>query len=317
MADTRPDDPGLADAWDVPVPYMTRTREWYLALGYDNPYVWAHHVWVPFQPLARPLRASRVTLVTTSAPCQPGRGDQGPGAPYNAAAKFYTVYTGRTEQDHDLRISHVAIDRKHTTATDSNTWFPLPALRTAVADGRIGELAENFFGTPTNRSQRHTNERDAPDILAACRRDEVDAVVLVPNCPVCHQTLSLVARHLEANGVATVIMGAAKDVVEHCGVPRFVFSDFPLGNAAGRPHDPDSQAATLDLALRVLETAVAPRTTVQNPLRWSEDSSWKLDYLDATRLTKDDLARERAENDRSKATAQAVRDAALGATAPS
>ena len=77
--------------------------------------------------------------------------------------------------------------------------------------------------------------------------------MLVPNCPVCHQTVSLVARHLEANGIATVIMGCAKDIVEHAAVPRFLFSDFPLGNSAGKPHDVASQALTLELALSVLE----------------------------------------------------------------
>ena len=69
----------------------------------------------------------------------------------------------------------------------------------------------------------------------------------------CHQTVSLAARHLEENGIATIVMGCAKDIVEYCGVPRFLFSDFPLGNAAGRPKDPQSQAFTLELALRVLE----------------------------------------------------------------
>ena len=79
----------------------------------------------------------------------------------------------------------------------------------------------------------------------------------------CHQTVGLVARHLEANGLPTVIMGAAKDIIEHCGVPRFLFSDFPLGNSAGKPFDVESQRATLELALRLLESAPAPRTTVQ------------------------------------------------------
>ena len=91
--------------------------------------------------------------------------------------------------------------------------------------------------------------------------------------------MSLAARHLEENGIPTVVMGCAKDIVEYVGVPRFLFSDFPLGNPAGRPHDPESQAFTLELALRVLETAPAPRTTVQSPLRWSDDPDWKLDYL--------------------------------------
>jgi len=107
--------------------------------------------------------------------------------------------------------------------------------------------------------------------------------------------VSLVSRHLEANGIPTVIMGAAKDIVEHCGVPRFLFSDFPLGNSAGRPHDAESQAQTLELALRVLETAPGPRTTVQSPQRWSDDASWKLDYNNLAKLTPEDLAERRKE----------------------
>ena len=117
----------------------------------------------------------------------------------------------------------------------------------------------------------------------------------------CHQTVSLVARHLEASGLPTVIMGAAKDIVEHCGVPRFAFSDFPLGNSAGKPFDVDSQAATLVLALRVLESAPGPRTTVQSPQRWSEDPSWKLDFDDPDRMTPEELAEKRREFDAVKA----------------
>ena len=133
-------------------------------------------------------------------------------------------------------------------------------MRAAEAGGRIGRVAPHLHGAPTNRSQRVTIETDAPEILRRCRRDGADAVILVPNCPVCHQTVALVARHLEAHGLPTVVMGAAKDVVEHCDVPRFCFSDFPLGNSAGKPFDPVSQAATASLALRVLEAAPGPRT---------------------------------------------------------
>jgi hypothetical protein len=210
-------------------------------------------------------------------------------------------------RDHDVRIAHVAIDRKHTSMEDPGTWFPLPLLREAAAHGELG-LAPRFFGMPTNRSQPHTNEADAPQLLALCREDGVDAAVLVPNCPVCHQTMSLAARHLEANGVATVIMGCAKDIVEHCGAPRFVFSDFPLGNSAGRPHDTVSQHTTLALALRLLETATAPRTTVVSPLQWSESAEWKRDYMNADVLAPEEVARLRAENDAAKNIAKAIRE---------
>ena len=122
--------------------------------------------------------------------------------------------------------------------------------------------------------------------------------------------MSLVARHLEANGIPTVIMGCAKDIVEHCGVPRFLFSDFPLGNSAGRPFDLESQALTLELALRVLETAPAARTTVQSPLRWQEDASWKLDFSNLDRMTPEQIAERRREFDEIKAIAKTKRDEA-------
>jgi hypothetical protein len=114
--------------------------------------------------------------------------------------------------------------------------------------------------------------------------------------------VSLVARHLEDGGIPTVIMGCAKDIVEHCGVPRFLFSDFPLGNSAGRPFDVKSQALTLELALSVLEAAPAARTTVQSPLRWSEDASWKLNYDDPDRLTPEQIAERRRDFEAVKAT---------------
>jgi hypothetical protein len=155
--------------------------------------------------------------------------------------------------------------------------------------------------------------QDCPELLARCRSDGADAVILVPNCPVCHQTVSLTARYLEANGIATVVMGCAKDIVEFVGVPRFLFSDFPLGNSAGRPNDPASQSFTLELALRVLETAPAARTSVQSPLRWSADPSWKLDYSNIDRLSAEEVRRRRAEFDRQKEIAKTVRGEGVAA----
>jgi hypothetical protein len=307
--------PMFAPEWDQPVRYMQRTRDWYLALGYNNPYVWAHYLDAPFQPLAKPLANSRVTLITTAAPYQPDKGPQGPGAPYNAAAKFYQVYSGDLSQEHDLRISHVGIDRKHTSMEDSATWFPVAALRRAAAAGRIGGLARRFHGAPTNRSQRHTLDIDCPEILQRCREDGVDVALLLPNCPICHQTISLVARYLEEHGIPTVVMGCAKDIVEHCGVPRFLFSDFPLGNAAGRPHDRASQDETLEWGLRVLETAPGPRTTMQSPLRWQGPVDWKLDFLNVERVSPEELARLRAESDQAKEIAKGIRETTIAVKA--
>jgi hypothetical protein len=213
-----------------------------------------------------------------------------------AAAKFGAVYSLDSTLDHDLRVSHVSIQRDQIS-DDSGTWFPLPALRRAAQRGRVGAIAARVHGVPTNRSQRHTLQVDAPQVLARCREDGADAAVLVPNCPVCHQTMALVARTLEADGIATVILGAALDIIEHCGVPRFVFSDVPLGNAAGLPHDSASQDATLERGLKLLDEACAPRTTVHNPLRWPGDADWRDRYMNPARLRAEALAEERRKFD--------------------
>ncbi|MDR0701850.1 MAG: hypothetical protein LBF61_05470 [Azoarcus sp.] len=294
----------------APIPYMARTRAYYLALGYASPYVWARHDSVPFAPLAKPLAHSRVALITTAAPFQPGKGEQGPGAPYNARTKFYKVYSGDARLDHDVRITHLAIDRQHTSMEDSGAWFPLPRMRRLAKEGRF-LLTARFHGFPTNRSQRQTAEADAPELLARCRADGADAAILVANCPVCHQSLALAARHLEAHGISTVLMGCARDVVEHCGVPRFLFSDFPLGNAAGRPGDSASQAATLELALKLLAEAPAPLTTWQSPQTWAARDDWKRDYANPERFSPVELARLREEAEAARIAARTLRQATL------
>jgi hypothetical protein len=90
--------------------------------------------------------------------------------------------------------------------------------------------------------------------------------------------VSLVARHLEASGIPTVVLGSARDIVEQCGVPRFLFTDFPLGNPCGAPYDREMQRAITGMALDLLETARFPRTTVQTPFAWP-DQSWRANYM--------------------------------------
>jgi len=292
---------------EAPVPYMERTRSYYGALGYA-PYAWASFENVPFVRLQRPLPDGCIALVTTAAPYDPAKGEQGPGAPYNAAAKFYRVYSGSSADDPDLRISHVAIDRAHTTAEDKNSYFPLAALKRARDRGLIGKVAGRFHGLPTNRSQRITAEVDCPDLVERVVQDGADAAILVPNCPVCHQSCALAARALEARGIATVVMGTALDIVTHVGVPRFLFSDFPLGNSAGRPNDQASQDETLAMALGLLREATSARTTWRSPLAWSADAAWKLYYCNIDRLSAAEIPRRRDEYAAIREEAHKVRE---------
>ena len=296
------------------MPYMERIRNYYQILGYGAPYEWAQHDDVPFASPQKPLSEMRIGIVTTAAPFQPGKGDQGPRAPYNGAPKFFQVYADAIDPFPDLRIAHIAIDRAHTTASDIASYFPLAALMKLAAAGYIGSVSPRFYGLPTNRSKRTTRDIDSKALLAFCQEDHVDAVVLVPNCPVCHQSVALAAHCLEAAGIATVIMGCAKDIIEYIGVPRLLFNDLPLGNAAGLPDNPAAQDLVAQLAVDMLVEAAAPRSTKQSPLIWSGAADWKKDYSNAALLSTDEIAERRAEFDRVKAAASAIKSASKTST---
>lgn len=100
--------------------------------------------------------------------------------------------------------------------------------------------------------------------------------------------MSLTARFLEENGISTIIIGSARDIVENCAVPRFLFTDFPLGNPIGRPFDRKMQKTVIRESLSLLESAQRSKTTSASSLSWGEDQSWRKNNMD---FSTNDLAR--------------------------
>ena len=251
---------------DAPVRYMERTRHYYRALGYATDYVWATFADVPFTPLPRPLPDLRIALITTASP-----------AGFDGVKRVWSGAVSPPPQQ--LFTDNVAWDKESTHTNDRASFLPIEAASELAREGLFKGLTARFHGVPTEYSQRKTIEEDAPEILARVREDGADAAILCPLCPVCHQTTSLVARHLEANQIPTVIIGSALDVVEHCGVARFYFTDFPLGNPCGHPYERGMQREIVRNALALFETAKAPRTTVKSPFTWKEDGAiWRVRY---------------------------------------
>ena len=119
--------------------------------------------------------------------------------------------------------------------------------------------------------------------------------------------MSLVARYLEENAIATVVMGSARDIVEECGVARFVFTDFPLGNPCGKPWDVEMQRSIVGTALDLLERVWMPRSTVQTPFVWGSDE-WRDAFMRVDDSNRQKLAREGEERRRRQAEAKADRE---------
>ena len=82
----------------------------------------------------------------------------------------------------------------------------------------------------------------------------------------------------------------ARDIVEHCGVARLVFTDFPLGSPCGEPGNPAMQREIVAMALDLLESATEARTTVEAPFKWSEGEAWKKKIFTKEQPWKDAVA---------------------------
>ena len=118
--------------------------------------------------------------------------------------------------------------------------------------------------------------------------------------------MCLIARHLEASGIPTIILGSARDIVEHCGVPRFLFTDFPLGNPCGKPYDLAMQRSIVSHCFDVLEDANGPGSTIVSPIEWDDDQSWRDRYLE---VREEDRAKLRLRGVERKAERKALRAA--------
>lgn len=168
-------EPSIDRTHRIFVSYIDRTREFYLAQGYTNPYQWAHFEEAPLTRLPKPLSACRVTLITTASPF-PGDAPAETGLPMPKE-----VSSGSTDAPPSrLFTADLAWDKETTHTDDLDSFFPIHRLQELVEADRIGTLAARFHGVPTEYSQRRTIERDAPEILRRCREDGVEAALLVP-----------------------------------------------------------------------------------------------------------------------------------------
>jgi len=153
------------------VSYIDKSREYYAARGYANPYRWAHFDDVPFAHPQRPLSHAVVTLITTAHPI-PSAGDSPPPRGVQSLAS----------NDPPARLSTDGLfwDRQATHTEDLDSYCPVHRLQELALEGRIGQLARRLHSVPTEYSQRLTRQRDAPELLRRCREDGADAAILVP-----------------------------------------------------------------------------------------------------------------------------------------
>ena len=119
--------------------------------------------------------------------------------------------------------------------------------------------------------------------------------------------MSLVARVLEKGGISTVTFTTARDIAASAGNPRQIFLNYPLGNPAGRPHDPENQREVLRAGLKLLEEADRPGIVVDLPLVWSESTLWMEKFMTAEQPFLSEEAEARRQENLKRAREQKAR----------
>ena len=161
------------------VRYIDRTREDYIRQGYEKAYEWAHFEDVPFTPLKKPLSECRVGLIGTSEVAV--KFDPETEEDPISEEDFRGVYAIPANVPTDKLYSRTkSFDRNATHLDDVNAYYPVDRLREAVSDGRIGSMPDRFYGAYNNYSQRKVLQQEAPKALSFARRDDLDAMIMVP-----------------------------------------------------------------------------------------------------------------------------------------
>ena len=155
------------------VSYIDRSREYYAAQGYSQPYSWACHDDAPFTPLKKPLSECRVGLVTTAGKMDAEAERRGRRMTRDLYAMAANPAPTR------MFTADLAWDKVATHTNDVESFLPLNRLAEHATGGRIRSVSPRFYGGyPTEYSQGKISSHDAPKILGWCREDGVDAMLL-------------------------------------------------------------------------------------------------------------------------------------------
>ena len=204
----------------------------------------------PFTPARRALPMLNLALISSA------------GAYIDGTEPFDT-----TAIDGDFRFKEIPVEveaedlriaaRGYNTASveqDINVQIPIERLFEFEQNGIIGQLNPvfwSFCGFIPNAAR--VADELSGQIVERLIRNEVQAALLIPASILCHQSVGLLARAIEAAGIPTMTLAVVKDVAEDVRPPRVALYNGELGSVAGQPNWPEHQRRILDESLRLIE----------------------------------------------------------------
>ena len=217
-------------------------------IGSDYPFVKNRRA--PFTPARRALPMLNLALISSAGAYIDGT------QPFDTTASNgdFTFREIPVEvESEDLRFATRGFDPAAVTA-DRNAEVPIDRLFEFERNGIIGQLNPvfwSFCGFIPDASL--LVEDTAPKLIQRLIRHEVQAALLVPASQLCHQSVGLLARAIEAAGIPTMTLSVLKPIVESVRPPRVALYDGELGSVSGKPNFPEHQRRILDEALRLIE----------------------------------------------------------------
>jgi D-proline reductase (dithiol) PrdB len=285
-----------------PVSYIPLISGKYASQGYAV-YQWVNHVDPPpWKPMPRPLSHTRLALAASGGIYAAGQ----KAFHYKDDVSFRAIPVDAAQED--LRVAHFAFDLTDARK-DPNVIFPLAALKRLVQKGDVGQLTDHAFTFMGGiYSARRVAEELAPALAERILSEGAEAALLVPVCPVCHQTTAIVARCLEQKGVCTLCLTSALDITRSVNPPRIAFLDYPIGYICGKPGDSALQEAIVREALSAFDAIQTPGGIRRLPFSWSPDASWKSEPIrrQDVRKPRTAVAQYQCEEDRRLAEADAA-----------
>lgn len=212
--------------------------------------------WRPGTRLTKPLSEARVALITTAGFYLEGQAPFDQSFRHNDCS-YREIPWGTSVGSLQIGQSSDAFDHAGIEA-DRNLTLPLDRLRELIEAGKVGEAAPRHFSIMGSIiAPARLISDSAPEIARKLREDRVDAVLLAPVCPFCHQAAALLQSIIEKEGISTVSISLLMEITRQVEPPRVLTVDRPLGYPLGEPNNPGLQKQIMMAAFALLGTGVS------------------------------------------------------------
>ena len=220
-----------------------------------NNYPFVINTYAPFTPMRRALPMLNLALVSSA------------GAYIDGTDSF-----DLDSRDGDLNFREIPVEveaedmlyaakgyDQAAVREDRNALIPVERLLEYAANGVIGRFNNVWWSLSSYIPNAALVATElAPRIAERLAHYEVQAAILVPASRLCHQTLGIVAREIERQGIPTILLSVERAITDKVRPPRTAYYNGELGATVGKPNWKQYQLRVLDESLRWIETLDQP-----------------------------------------------------------